>query len=338
MGLDEHLAQYENIFDRETPAWSEKPLLPGDQVVRMNPVSAIGKLKDSRAVAEQIQHLSGEQKVEQAVRFLENGHVARAFLQYVLGHLEQGHLMEDILTNVPAEFGIHGHYVIHKLKKPNPNSTHVFFDWHDTLSVNGGPRLDFESAMAALRSARPNHNYAFAVACNTLHGDNNDIGQEVRKFGLEDIFDAVYTIPGIGYPVDVIPQKVAGKLYTDICKRLEINHENSLIVTNSVGDRSVERRYPIPTFVVSDQNASAETWEKIIRHIEDLSETEGEGIEFNRGLGILMRNPREQKKGFYAYKVNGTITLYRPQNDFTLFFVDEVPKSALRRLEGFGKI
>jgi len=331
MELDEHLAQYERIFDKETPAWSEKPLLLGDQVIRMNPISAIGKIRDFKTIAEQIQHLSGEQKVEQAVRFLENGYIARAFLQYVLGHLEQGHLMEDILMNVPAEFGINGHYIIHKLKKPNPESTHIFFDWHDTLSINGKPRLDFESAMVALKSARPNHSYAFAVACNTLHGDNNDIGEEVRKFGLEDIFDAVYTIPGIGYPTDAIPQKVAGKLYTDICKRLNINHENSLIFTNSVGDRSVERRYPIPTFVVSDQGVSAETWEKIIRYIEDLSEANRGKINFHDGLNLMKENPLEiDNNGFRVYKINGTIKLYKPKGQTSLFFVNDVPQSAIR--------
>jgi len=329
MGLDEHLAQYEHVFDKETPAWSEKPLLPGDQVVRMNPVSAIGKLKDSRAVAEQIQPLSGEQKVEQSVRFLENGHVARAFLQYALGHLEQGHLMEDILTNAPADFGVQGHYIIHKLKKPNPNSTHIFFDWHDTLRVNGGPRLDFESAMVTLRSSRPNHNYAFAVACNTLHGDNNDIGQEVREFGLEDIFDAVYTIPGIGYPVDVVPQKIAGKLYTDICKRIGIDHGNSLIITNSELDRSVERRYPIPTFVVSDKSASAEIWEKIIRHVEDLSTRDKRRTRFSRGLEIMKENPLEiDQNGFRVYQINGTVKLYKPKGQTSLFFVNDIPPRA----------
>ena len=298
--------------------------LTEDNIVVMNPVEAIGATKDFRALVERASSIPIEEIVEQAERHKQDSFVTKSFFYFALSRFLQGEEnMEQIVEEAKKYFNLLGNYTIVKLHHPKKGKhPTIFLDWHDTMLVNGGLKPNLTEFLDYCKK----NGYSLIITSATY----NLVGQ-LKQFGeLTDIVDAAYEVPVIlppkkGSHIDI---SRTGKLYTDICKKLEIDTTSAVILTDTALDRSVENSYPIWT-LATPPDTDSRVWITLLGYMQQI----GNG-EVARAADIIKTSPVYiHGNGMREYDVgidSRRLTLYRHPSIYNCIFVEKVPPAILK--------
>ncbi len=281
----------------------------------MDPVEAVGETKDHPELLKMADDLSIDDLIVQADRFYRGSFITKAFFLFALSRYLAGSTdIEQIANEAKDYLNIRGKYSIGKFHNPvEGENAALLLDWHDTLLVGG----ELRPFLTRFLRERKEMGYSLIVTSATYN-----LMTELDDKAFTDMIDAAYEIPAlVPMPSDDMPfidVGRSGKLYTDICKKLNISSSNAVILTDAVLDRSVENSYPIVT-LVTPTDASVGVWEAIFKYFdsEDISN-------IAEATNRLRTSPvRIHNNDMRQYEVNG-VRLYRHPSLYNSYFIDRV--------------
>jgi hypothetical protein len=291
MIIESYLQRYVDFFNKEIEI--DTKLTPEDKPIQMHNLEAIGVLKEEDRLEEieEIRAKTPEELMDDAKLFYQDAFIRKAFFYYTMAHMKRGKSLDEILLNEDADFPITnvvGEYQVHKIHLQNTcnDPTVIFLDWDRTLDIDGALRhnaLEFMKYFNDKRTPDGKKKYSLIITSATCN-----LMLKVNKYQeILPMVDAIYTVP-----VTQIPyknnKKIVGKLYTDICDRLNIKNYRSVILTDSWGDRAVEAGSPIVT-LVTPPNISADYWIMAIEFLEQIG-----GGDFGKAEYIVnSKNPKK---------------------------------------------
>ncbi len=309
-----HKSEERDIADR----LREEHHLTGKPLV-MHPVEAIGLTKDITSLIDKVSSSSMtiDDIVRQYERFYDSSFLTKAFFFYALAKYLGGQEdMDEIAEAAQEDFQIQGQYSIGKLHKPKEGvGTTIFFDWHDTLSVGGGLKPNLPAFFDYCKRSG-NGNYSLVITSATFN-----LMRELGEFeNVLDEIDAAYEVPII-FPGhikggSVLQLDKAGKIYTDICKKLGVRSDSAIIITDAPADKSVEESYPILT-LVTPKGVGADSWVTLLEYFES------QGGNITKTANAIRTSPVYiHDNGVREYEVN-ELMLYRHWRLHNCFFIEE---------------
>jgi len=291
----------------------------------MNPVEAIGLTKDFASLMDEASSMNVDGMLEQYRRFYDSSFLTKALFFYTLAkYLGEQKSIDEIAEEAERDFQVYGQYSIGKLHKPKEKEhITIFLDWHGTMRVEGGLKFNLSEFLDYCRRDRQ-RNYSLIITSATF-----DLMSELGDFSrVLDEIDAAYEVPVIlpevsGEDLTVRLHK-AGKIYTDICKKLEVRSDSAVIITDMPADRSVEESYPIPT-LVTPKDLGADVWISLLKYFEGQRGNITETANAIRTSPVYIHG-----NGVSEYGVNG-ITLYGHEILHNCFFIGEFPEQMMGR-------
>ncbi len=283
---------YESFFSQRGSV--PRKLTPQDEPLNMNPLQAIGLVDNLGDLVKKAATMGHRQLREEAQVFYDNSFIMEAFFYHVMAELKDGKSIEDITSREFEGNSAMVHfqvtpmpYTLHQVRAAGirNNPIVIFLDWDGTMEVNGGLRkhtMEFLNHYATRNQELGVHRYALIITSASF-----DLMKKVGRYGDEllGLIDGIYSVPGIYRQGTEDKHTVAGKLYTDICKRLRISNDRAIILTDVWADQSVENSYPITT-IVTPEDIAADTWIRTIQHFETL----GDG-DFSKGAHKVRTQP-----------------------------------------------
>ena len=329
--LQKYIEDYEGIFTFEAPT---KQLTPDDESLKLKPIEAIGKYQDIDSVLDNISSLGVESQDMHWPLNLELGHITKSFLNYYLAQRLSGLDHNGTLESSQAIFPIQGKYEVHKLKtkweEPKRDEVFVFLDWDETIEVDKELRKNTLRFLKEMKREKLNDGrskYNFIVTSASFDIDKKFYRYKKELLGL---IDGVYSVPIIApNPANDKSCQRTGKLYTDICQRLNIPSKQAVIITDAWNDQSPERQYPIYT-LVTDSGTNADAWIDVLRFANNYGPvriySQLNRISENSDFPIANKHPRVNlTDAVEAYKVNDNTHMLKSVNTPYCFIVEDRP-------------
>lgn len=296
----------------------------------MNPVEAIGLTKDFAALMKEASSMTIDEMVQQYERFYDSSFLSKALFFYSLAkYLDGQENMDEIAEEAEKDFKIQGKYSIGKLHKPKEGEhTTLFLDWHDTMKIGKRLKSNLQKFFDYCRN-NGQVDYSLIITSATFN-----LMKELGNFnGVLDEIDAAYEVPVILPKAreDLTLQlDKAGKIYSDICKKLEISSDSAVIITDMPADRSVEENYPILT-LVTPKDLGAEVWVHLLEYFGNQEGSITETANLIRTSAVYIHG-----NGVSEYEVDG-IRLYALETLHNCFFLGEFPEGIMRAT-GIGRL
>ncbi|MCK5283136.1 MAG: HAD family hydrolase [Nanoarchaeota archaeon] len=333
MSLTKIVQEYEDFFSWENRV-QESDSDGGTKDIEMNKLQSLGiavNLDELIKTAKSKKIVDLEKK---ARLFYRNGFLSEAFFYHFIGERSKGRSLEDIRgADSLYEFGIADTpYTLHQMHlksmKNRKNPTYIFLDWDGTLETNSNLRektLEFLNYFNNINNSLRTKKYVMIIT-----SASSNLREKVDKYKIADKIDAIFSVPIIHKVSKNNENFLSGKLYTDICRRLDVSYKRAIILTDIWGDKSVEKSYPITT-IVTPKNGSTDMWIDTIRYFEmrgDYNIREGAGDTITQPTSIIESQSKNIKKDWKVYSINDKLHLLRNSIMEDCFFIKkgDMPK------------
>jgi len=323
---------YVDFFNWETRMNGK--LTVDDKPLEMHPLKAIGEAPNAGQLAVEASSMGTFELSQKSERLFKAGFISMSFFYFFVSEMKSGRNIDSIKEIGMERFHVTpSPYSLHQLHGPgfdNDNHTFIFLDWDGTIEMDGQKlrenTVHFMDYYNNKNERLGWHKYVMIITSASF-----DLARKVMRH--EDVsreIDAIYSVPGIGYLGDIRPRpvdrfmsllgvkkvpegaKVLGKLYSHICRKLNVNYRNAIILTDVWADKSVDKSYPITT-LVTPEDLSADAWIKVISHFENNgSDIYASSSEIKRmPVDTLGTHTRRGERHWKSYRVDENLYLLR---------------------------
>jgi len=328
MTLENFIEEYEAFFSQEHHLGSDDSF---EDTIKMHTMEAVGKvdfLTSNDGLFSSLKPIynmdtSDIQKISQ--RMLSESKIKNAFFYYALADHKKGFDVAQSAKKAQRKWSISGEYSIAKVHSVRKGKkTAIFLDWDETSEINNNLRRGLVDFVKYFSSKITNRPYSVIISSATY-----DLAQRLKKYDaakkrFSELFDAAYCVPAIANTMRYVNGKDRtlrmGKLYTDICKKLDFDPSYSVIVTDILFDRSADDNFPITTLITNGHDAT-KTWEHCIDHLEEL----GKGS-IKRGASNMTKFPIAiHDEDVHEFKLAKGLSLYSHPRFKNAYFMNSVP-------------
>lgn len=297
--IDVCIAKYLELFP--THDFPESVIYGVDEPISLKPIEGIGKIRNSLTSMIANARLMDPNQMELIARqFRDNEFLSKALFYYAISAFSRDNDLESVIESAENFLGVNPilPYTVYSLDRKGrtdmKKNVVIFVDFDGTITDKGAMRQNFIEFLDYYQKENQSQRkikYSIIITSASIGLD-----KKVEKLDKSDDIiskvQGIYEVPVVTPSGSVSSRQNIGKVYTDICKKLNISPNQAIILTDQWLDRSIENSYPIIT-LVTPPGMYADSWIKFIEKFQkdDTQKQENTFRDFRKGAEYITRNP-----------------------------------------------